>query len=456
MRQKLRWGDLSEREVIDDRRAQGPRSRHHRGRDAPARPRPQRPHRRDRRRQVPAGRCRRPAARRPRPRAAWSGPAPPGRSWKAPSSWAIARSAGGSRNRASRRRITGWSSGARSPPKAAPAPGSTAAPPPSPCSAGSARRWSISTASTRPSRCCGPRPSATSSMPSPAPTPERTALREAHAALGAREEERHSAPGATRCAGGPTTSATSSPRSSRRKLMAGEEEQLETEARRLRHAATLVEQAQRLAALLDGAEGEERRCPPSARPGGPAAGEPGADRPRAGRLAGDARCRLRQSRRAGPRRRRLRRWPAGEPGTTRRDRAAPRPDLPADAEARRDGGGGAGHRRRGGAELDLLDTADVDLRQLRRAQGRGRGRLSGGCGGTQRQAARGGRPAGPHRQSAAAAAWPGRREAGGRPHAARSDRIAGAGERHLHGPAQRGAGDPAPRARRPPGASSPG
>ena len=74
----------------------------------------------------------------------------------------------------------------------------------------SARCWWISTASTRPSRCCTPTRSARSSMPSPTPEPERSAVAEAHAALAA-------APGGgvwrsraagTRCAAGPTTSGT--------------------------------------------------------------------------------------------------------------------------------------------------------------------------------------------------------------------------------------------------------
>ena len=363
-------------------RASRPRPRHHRRRHPPPRPRPQRAHRRDRRRQVDAGRRARAAARR----------------------------AGGERQRAARRRQgdrRGRVRGARRAPPGArvealgldvedgarrrPArglgrgplarlgerqPDHRRGPRPS-----SARCWWTSTASTRPSRCCTPTPSATSSTPSRTrrPSARRWPRRTRRSPRSAREEAVAGAAGGTKCAAGPTTCATWCDEIEQARLKPGEDEALQIEARRLSQAGALGEQAQR---IVDALEGEA----------GNALGALGAGRPRA---------RARWRRPIPP-------WPAGARCWTRRTPiSASSPGRPRSTPARsrripsgwpRWSGGATcssgspgstaprieavlATARRAAAELDLLDTADVDLRALGRpprgrgvrAPGRGRG-----------------------------------------------------------------------------------
>ena len=241
--------------------------------------------------------------------------------------------------------MAAWSCGARSRPKDARARGSTAARPPPRCSASSARSWWISTASTRPSRCSTPTRSATSSTPSPTRRRER-----ASGGRGARGARRHFAPrrrrsraGATRCAAGPTISATSCSEIEQARLKPGEDEALQLEARRLSQAGALGEQAQR---IVDALEGEA----------GNALGALGvADRalaglekvdPAVGWLARDARRRLHQPRRAGPAGVDLRRRGRGGSRAPGRGRAPARPAVQAHGEIRRDARRRAGHARR--------------------------------------------------------------------------------------------------------------
>ena len=82
------------------------------------------------------------------------------------------------------------------------------------------------------------------------PSPRR--MRRSH---GSAARRHHSPPGATRCAAGPTTCATSSREIDQARLKPGEEESLQIEARRLSQAGALAEQAGRIAELLEGDAG---------------------------------------------------------------------------------------------------------------------------------------------------------------------------------------------------------
>ena len=103
-------------------------------------------------------------------------------------------------------------------------------------------------------------------------------------------------------------------------LKPGEDESLQVEARRLSQAGALAEQAQRIADALEGDGGNALGALTSGRPRAVGAGEGGSRRDR---LAGDARCRLRQPVRAGPPGRGVRRRsPGGSRSVSRRSSAA--------------------------------------------------------------------------------------------------------------------------------------
>ena len=328
-----------------------------------ARPRPQRAHRRDRRRQVDAGRRARAAARR----------------------------AGGERQRPSRRRQGDRRRRVRGPRRPHPAPGRGARPrrrgrarrraarglgrgplarvgqrQPDHrrrCSASSARSWWTSTASTRPSRCCTPTPSATSSTPSrtrsrsgrpwPRRTPRSTALRDEEASLASRRDEVRRRADYLRHVVHEIEQA---------RLKPGEDEALQVEARRLSQAGALGEQAQRIVDALEGDAGQRAR---RAGRGRPRAGRAREGRSRRRRLARAARRGVHQSHRARPAGRDVRRRGRGGSRAAGRGRAAARPALQAHREVRRQRSRPCWPRAtQSAAELDLLDTADVDLRAL--------------------------------------------------------------------------------------------